>query len=389
MRWILFIYLVGIVPLLTACDSSPQTDTQNDLSAGAGNSTFPPESMSSTLPDQGPNTGTGEDSNGTSTNQTNTPNPSIPVSPDPTDSMNDHEMDHMQIAGDQGSMNTGDSSGDEGTGDANTGGEYTGGEYTGGELVDPSPVEDAMHCDPSWIMLNHDALKDTLYTHVRDQYAPITPQPDRGGALNRYTTARALMFSNIERRLFESSEGVFTIYLNRFIALQGDEEPDHSEVNCEHTWPRSRLAAEDSPLFIHQESDLHHLFPAVSQVNSLRGSYPFGEPVTVTERDFRPAVLGIDEAGTTVFSPINLSKGNIARVIFYMSLRWGLEITSDEEENLRRWHEADPVELWEITRNDRIEQLQGNRNPFVDCPELVERIQRFDSNQRVEQLSVP
>ena len=47
-------------------------------------------------------------------------------------------------------------------------------------------------------------------------------------------------------------------------------------------------------------------------------------------------------------------------------------------EVLRRWHQADPVSTDETTRNAAVQRLQGNRNPFVDCPLLVERIDAFN-----------
>ena len=107
------------------------------------------------------------------------------------------------------------------------------------------------------------------------------------------------------------------------------------------------------------------------------------------EDDFAPALSGQDNEGHTVFLPIEERRGDVARVIFYMSVRWGLDIPAHEEENLRRWHLADPVNQWEIERNLRIEARQGNRNPFIDCPELVERIDDFTTHSYAEQENLP
>jgi endonuclease I len=52
-------------------------------------------------------------------------------------------------------------------------------------------------------------------------------------------------------------------------------------------------------------------------------------------------------------------------------------IPDDVEATLRTWHEEDPVDQDERTRNDNIDRAQHNRNPFVDLPELVNRISDF------------
>ena len=41
------------------------------------------------------------------------------------------------------------------------------------------------------------------------------------------------------------------------------------------------------------------------------------------------------------------------------------------------WHFMDPPDTWEINRNSLIEQKQGNKNPFIDHSELVERVKSF------------
>ena len=49
-------------------------------------------------------------------------------------------------------------------------------------------------------------------------------------------------------------------------------------------------------------------------------------------------------------------------------------ISDLEEFYLRKWHQEDPVDAEEISRNDRVEKAQGNRNPFIDNPRLATRI---------------
>ena len=47
------------------------------------------------------------------------------------------------------------------------------------------------------------------------------------------------------------------------------------------------------------------------------------------------------------------------------------------EATLRRWNKLDPVDQAELERNDAIEKIQGNRNPFIDHPEYVDQISNF------------
>ena len=172
--------------------------------------------------------------------------------------------------------------------------------------------------------------------------------------------------------------GVECVYTGRFFAVSEGDEPEHDVVNCEHTWPRARMDSDrESVLYEHQQSDIHALYPATAAVNSLRGSNHFGEPVTGLDRSHAPAVSGLDGSGRLVFSPRAERRGDVARASFYFSVRWGRAIDDAEEAVLRRWAGADPVDERETARNDAIQELQGNRNPFVDCPALVGRVDDF------------
>ena len=262
-------------------------------------------------------------------------------------------------------------------------GEQVAGEEMAGELA-------AAVCPEEWLELNDEVLISNIYDQLAAAYQPIIPEADLGGNINRYTTARALMFTDIERRENNDGQfGVYTIYTNYFVPLAEQTEPDHAEVNCEHTWPRSRLYEAEPTLYEHQQSDLHHLLPARAVINSLRGSNRFGEPTFVMEDRYDPALSGQDSDGHSVFAPMPRRRGDVARIIFYMSVRWGLDIIAHEEDTLRSWHESDPVDAWEQERNQRIEAYQGNRNPFIDCPQLVNLIADFTQHGFAEQESLP
>jgi len=90
------------------------------------------------------------------------------------------------------------------------------------------------------------------------------------------------------------------------------------------------------------------------------------------------------------FEPPNGVKGDVARILLYMSTRYEAGDKVDLELNdkvnngtapyhgklsvLLQWHKQDPVDEYEKRRNERIYEIQGNRNPFIDHPEFVEKI---------------
>ncbi|HEV2292239.1 MAG TPA: endonuclease [Tepidisphaeraceae bacterium] len=141
------------------------------------------------------------------------------------------------------------------------------------------------------------------------------------------------------------------------------------------------------------ESDLHHLYPAHQSLNSSRGEHYYGVPVSQIRllRLNEAGRLAADaEAGTEtrsrrgrdadndiVFEPPAEHRGNAARAIFYISVRYEKELPAKLERTLRQWHEDDLVDEEETLRCDEIKRIQGNRNLFVDRPELVELVEAF------------
>lgn len=152
---------------------------------------------------------------------------------------------------------------------------------------------------------------------------------------------------------------------------------DGSILNCEHTWPQSRFTSRFPTET--QKSDLHHLYPSDSQLNSHRSSLHFGEVEKDMEKLKCPQNRLGHQAGAkgAVFEPPVAHRGNVARAIFYFATRYKMKIGGAEELSLRMWNEEDPVDADELRRNDQIEDLQGNRNPFVDYPELVNQVKVF------------
>ncbi|MEZ4434279.1 MAG: endonuclease [bacterium] len=245
-------------------------------------------------------------------------------------------------------------------------------------LADATLADAGLDRCAAWDHLAGAALVDALHAELHATYRPIAVELDRGGNPNRYTTARHLMFTVADLTWDRDDRpGNVCLYTGRFVASPPDEEPDDEIMNCEHTWPRARMSPEGTLRYSHEQSDIHHLRPTISGANSLRGSFPFGDVVQNRNLDHLPAILGVDAWGDTVFQTRAETRGDVARIVFYFSVRWGKPIADHEEAALRRWMREDPVDDEERARNDRVEGIQGNRNPFIDCPALVERIDDF------------
>ncbi len=70
-----------------------------------------------------------------------------------------------------------------------------------------------------------------------------------------------------------------------------------------------------------------------------------------------------------------ITRGNIARAIFYMHKEYGLPVDSRDVKLLKQWNRDDPPTCNEMRRNNIIEELQGSRNRFIDHPKWVEDLE--------------
>lgn len=152
--------------------------------------------------------------------------------------------------------------------------------------------------------------------------------------------------------------------------------PKETILNTEHTWPQSRFPSGFRKDLL--KSDMHHLYPSDNQLNSIRGNNRFGE-VSSPDRELKcpQSRIGRDGRGNWIFEPPRGHRGNVARALFYFSVRYEIGIGAEEEAALRKWHLDDPVDEFESYRNGEIEKAQGNRNVFIDRPELVNQISDF------------
>jgi hypothetical protein len=182
-----------------------------------------------------------------------------------------------------------------------------------------------------------------------------------------YDAARQAMYGSLDN----VNGWVECVYTGLQVETSGI--PDPAIMNTEHTWPQSYGAEGEA------RSDLHHLFPADAWINSSRGNLPFGE-VVVSSGGYPigGSDRGSNAQGQTVFEPRDAHKGDCARAVMYFALRYGnrsgfLDMAA-QEGVLRAWHGQDAVSNKERTRNNGIEALQHNRNPFIDQPGLLLRM---------------
>ena len=127
--------------------------------------------------------------------------------------------------------------------------------------------------------------------------------------------------------------------------------------NREHTWPDSKCLVKDSKA--NDAADPFQIRPEKQSVNSGRGNKAYGE-----SSDYH-------DPGESV-------RGDVARIVLYMYVRWenegklwGTDGVMESLDVLLKWHEADPVDTWEMGRNDAVQSITGARNMFVDYPELA------------------
>lgn len=163
--------------------------------------------------------------------------------------------------------------------------------------------------------------------------------------------------------------------------------------NREHSFPKSWFD-DASPMY----TDIHHLYPTDGKVNGQRGNNPFGECANGTYVPSSGSVKALGKLGSstfpgysgTVFEPDDMYKGDFARTYFYMATCYNDRNSSWHSDMLAgnsypffktwavnlllKWHRQDPVSDKELKRNDAVYSLQGNRNPFIDHPELAEHI---------------
>ena len=130
--------------------------------------------------------------------------------------------------------------------------------------------------------------------------------------------------------------------------------------NREHTWPNSKGDASGNG-----ENDIIMLRPTSTSENSSRGNKAYGES------------SGFYHPNSESGGQYDL-RGDVARIMLFVYCRWGntgmmwgAAGVMESLPILLKWVEEDPVDTWELGRNDAAQSITGTRNVFVDYPELI------------------
>ena len=145
--------------------------------------------------------------------------------------------------------------------------------------------------------------------------------------------------------------------------------------NREHVWPKASSGGLYNDMgsnynnYVGAGSDLHHIRPAKTNINEGRGSTKFGN-----------------------YKPEDFAKGDCARICLYLYMHYSTNVSgtgslkSQYAGNLvltnvftsisllKEWNSLDPVDDFERARNEYLATYQGNRNPFIDHPEWVDKV---------------
>ena len=219
---------------------------------------------------------------------------------------------------------------------------------------------------------------DDLLTYLKNNYTTSN--------VLSYNSARDVLYGDIEAELNDGQ--VFCIYTNYSINLPNGVDPSSylydNGMDCEHLWPQS-MGASSSPM----KSDMHHLRPCRSNVNSSRGNKPYNEIndnatntwywLNIQSSNIPSSNINeYSETNSSYFEPREESKGDVARSIFYFYTIYE-NVANDnffntQKDVLYQWHIQDPPTNIEIDRTWAIAAYQNNiPNPFIIDHSLIER----------------
>jgi len=238
------------------------------------------------------------------------------------------------------------------------------------------------------------------YDYGTNQYHTSSNPPEwQKGDLKAYGTWQALPLTDMH------PDGiVWDMYSNCVRYYPNKQGESGCSLNIEHCLPKSWWGGDVNDAY----KDLYHLNPSDQRANGQKSNYAPGHVNKADKFDngsFKMAKAGNSSTGFVCFEPEEQYRGDFARAYFYIAtayedFEWKsgtspfdaanamdnesyLEFKPWLIEVLLDWHRADPVSDKECCRADRISDIQHNRNPFIDYPELVEYIWGNKKGQNV------
>ncbi|MBX2846864.1 MAG: endonuclease [Acidiferrobacterales bacterium] len=218
-------------------------------------------------------------------------------------------------------------------------------------------------------------IEDKANTSESDSSSNLQ-HSNSSNAITDYSEARSILWQQLYTR------GGNTLYCGESFNSQ-----QRNGFNVEHVFPMSWVTnsvdcgtrnqcRSNSAIFNKIEADLHNLYPARTDINQARSSFAFGE-IQGEQREFgKDCDFEVSEQ-RRVAEPAPSVRGDVARAMFYMAFQYrqqGLILFNKQQQLLHQWHQNDPPNAQERERNNRIEKLQGNRNPFIDSPEQLDKL---------------
>jgi endonuclease I len=190
---------------------------------------------------------------------------------------------------------------------------------------------------------------------------------------------------------YDDADGVPQTDRTRDVALSCHTSSCYGLWNREHVFAKSLATPPletDDP---GSGTDVHNLSACDSQMNASRSN-----------REFESGSGNTHITNSGNWYPGDEWKGDVARIIMYMYVRYPTQClplnigigTANESPNgdmpyiFLEWNASDPVSQLEINRNNTLEAMQGNRNPFIDNPYLATLIWNGDTANDTWSLSI-
>ncbi len=215
--------------------------------------------------------------------------------------------------------------------------------------------------------------------------------------LEYYELPNYWQYTDVYPQLVNGNKRWWDMYSDAVYLIQsgqtGVKSFSANKMQREHSVPKSWWKLNGSVEYTPAYSDMWNLYPSDGPANQAKSNYPLG---ITSHPNFNNGITKVGGAqtgygggSTIVFEPADEYKGDFARAYMYMAtvyddINWIINYMYQQnsyptlvpwaQNMLLQWCRQDPVDQKEIDRNNTVEQYQGNRNPFIDFPELGEYI---------------